>query len=405
MSEMQIVELRKNAKRNKIIDTIRRKEQVSRFDVKKLTKYSMTTVLNCIEELIQNGLVYDVESTDVRVGRKPDWLKINPEGAYFIGCEFNAQKLHCVLVNFAGDVVMERESGLFYDIPLERILSMITDAIIDCLTSLGGKKERVVGIGIGVPGYCDAKKRVALHYPHLKHWANVPICDLLEQRFGLRTIMENNINAMAMAYKWLKFEGNAEDFVLVSVRSGVRLALVLDHKLYCGSDGLAGEIAHMKVGNSNRLCACGKRGCIDTEISEVAVENKLVEGVRVGRFAQYFESIDRDSGRVDIPSFIESVKLGHEDSVALMDETAENLGIVISQIVNFINPKRIVLSGALVYGDAFVKKVKNVIENNIPFIRERNLNVVRLKFNDNIAAVGAAILVLEDEFGAPDIEL
>jgi len=78
-----LVENRKNLKRNKIIRTIRYSDEVSRYDVKKITAYSMTTVLNVINELIQKKILIEEECTSVKSGRKPTWLRINPDGEFF----------------------------------------------------------------------------------------------------------------------------------------------------------------------------------------------------------------------------------------------------------------------------------------------------------------------------------
>ena len=94
-----ILENRKNYQRNKMLSVIRLHENISRNDVKKITAYSMTTVLSTIDELIQEGLVYEESCNDSRVGRKPVWLRINPEGGYFLGVEFNRNAIHCVALD------------------------------------------------------------------------------------------------------------------------------------------------------------------------------------------------------------------------------------------------------------------------------------------------------------------
>ena len=83
-----IVKSRKTFKRNKILSIIKNSENLSRFDLKKITNYSMTTILGLIDELIEEGFLCERESVDARVGRKPLWLKINPDAGYFIGIEF-----------------------------------------------------------------------------------------------------------------------------------------------------------------------------------------------------------------------------------------------------------------------------------------------------------------------------
>ena len=97
MSRESIMESRKYYQRNKMLSIIRYQKDVSRYDVKKATAYSMTTVLNTIEEMLGEGLIYEEECAEARVGRKPVWLRINPDGGYFIGLEFNGRIMHCVV--------------------------------------------------------------------------------------------------------------------------------------------------------------------------------------------------------------------------------------------------------------------------------------------------------------------
>lgn len=89
MNNSEIIRNRKFFKRNKILSIIRYSDNISRNDVKKLTLYSIPTVRDIIDELINEGLVYEEECDDSRIGRRPIWLKLNPSGAYFIGVEFN----------------------------------------------------------------------------------------------------------------------------------------------------------------------------------------------------------------------------------------------------------------------------------------------------------------------------
>ena len=107
-----ILENRKNYQRNKMLSVIRLHENISRNDVKKITAYSMTTVLSTIDELIQEGLVYEESCNDSRVGRKPVWLRINPEGGYFLGVEFNRNAIHCVALDFTGKLIYDAERNI-----------------------------------------------------------------------------------------------------------------------------------------------------------------------------------------------------------------------------------------------------------------------------------------------------
>lgn len=109
MATESIITTRKYYKRNKILNIIRSNENISRYDVKKMTMYSMSTVLDIIDDLIASGMVYEADCEEPRVGRKPVWLRLNPEGGYFIGAEFNAFHLHCAMLDFTGEIIYQSE--------------------------------------------------------------------------------------------------------------------------------------------------------------------------------------------------------------------------------------------------------------------------------------------------------
>jgi N-acetylglucosamine repressor len=109
--------------------------------------------------------------------------------------------------------------------------------------------------------------------------------------------------------------------------------------------------------------------------------------------------VGRDYDKVDVHSFIDSVNAGHRESVQLMQDIAECLGEVLANIINIINPAMVVLSGVLTKaGDIFFTKIKNTIYNNAIFVNCQNLDVKASSFDDNIGAVGAAALVMQEEF-------
>ena len=112
MGMESILENRKNYQRNKMLSVIRSHENISRNDVKKITSYSMTTVLNTVDELIHEGLVYEEICNDARIGRRPVWLRINPEGGYFLGVGFNRNAIYCVTLDFTGKLIYEAEQDI-----------------------------------------------------------------------------------------------------------------------------------------------------------------------------------------------------------------------------------------------------------------------------------------------------
>lgn len=398
MSNDSISESRRYYQRNKILDKIRYGQNVSRYDIKKATGYSMTTVLNIIDEMIADNWVYEVECDESRVGRKPVWLRLNPDAGYFIGIEFNSREMHCVILNFTCDVIYRDENIIQQENNnAADILEMVYEHIETAMAHL--KDKQILGIGIGVPGYSDKEKGIAISYPHLRHWDNIPVKQLLEDRFKVPCYMENNVSGMIYAYKYLVYGGKCEDMLFISIRTGVRVMPIINNVPVSASKGFPGEMGHIKVSTGSRMCSCGKYGCLNSEISDYAVINKIKEGIEIGHFQEIYDMVQGNTDEISMDHFIKSAKLRHADTLKLMDQIASYLGVVTSMLVNIFAPRKIVLFGNLArIGEPFLKLLMDRIQEKALAENYSDLQIVASEFGRELGAIGAAALVMQEEF-------
>lgn len=400
MSFDSILGNRRNYQRNKMLNIIRSHQDVSRNDVKKISAYSMTTVLSTVNEMIRDGLVVEEECEDARVGRKPVWLRINPEGGYFIGIEFNRNRMHGVILNFAGTAIYERTIEIdAMSKNAEKIIIFIKQLVREMLEFLGEKQHKVIGIGIGVPGYSDIKNGIAISYSHLRDWENIHVKQIVEEAFHIPCYMDNNVNVMIYAYKWLVYRGKCADMLFVSIRTGARVMPIINNQPVSSSCGFPGELGHIRIRGGSRLCACGRYGCLNSEISDVAIVNKIIDGMRLGRFREISEMIDGDQQRVTMQVFIESVLKGHADSLKLEKQIAKYLGETLGLMTNIFAPRQVVLYGDLMeIGDMFLQHVKRWVKNDTIKENYKGLEIRASEFGRNLGAMGAASLVMQEAF-------
>lgn len=400
MGMESILENRKNYQRNKMLSVIRSHENISRNDVKKITSYSMTTVLNTVEELIQEGLVYEETCNDARIGRRPVWLRINPEGGYFLGVGFNRNAIYCVTLDFTGKLIYEAEQDIGPDEKTaDRVLEMIKKMIYEAIAFLGEKSQKIIGIGIGVPGYSDINRGIAISYSHLKGWKNIPVKEIIENEFHIPCYMDNNVNVMIFAYKWLVYGGKCEDMLFVSIRTGARVIPIVNNQPVRGTHGYSGELGHVKINGGSRICSCGRYGCLNSEISDVAIVNKIIDGIKVGRFREIAEEVENDLNKITMTTFIDSVRAGHEDSLNLLEQVEGFIADVLSMLVNIFAPRKIVLFGELAeLGDTLLDGVREKVSRDIIEENNNGLKIMASEFGRNLGAMGAAALVIQNAF-------
>jgi len=321
--------------------------------------------------------------------------------SFFIGVEFNADKMNCVIVNFAFETIYSNMDKINDGKTADDVIFLLTKNISAAIKFLGDRTDKVLGIGIGLPGYIDRKNGIGIEYPYIKNWKNIQVKKILEDEFHYQVLIENNVNTLGVAYRWIKCGETCDDFVLVSMEYGMRIVIILDNKLFKGYGGNAGEIGHMRLINGNRLCSCGKIGCVDTEVSFKAIKTKIVERMMYGYFKNTHDRINGDSNKISMELFVEAVLSRDQDAVNLLDEVAMYLGQCLAPVMATFNPKRIIIaSRSGLAGKMFSDMVYKSLALYTTPVLMNDFSVDSIKIENCSGAVGAAMLVMENEYMA-----
>jgi predicted NBD/HSP70 family sugar kinase len=393
-------EMRKVNTRNSILNIVRTRKKASKFQIQKISKYSMTTILSTIDELHGSGLILPAGKGQSNGGRRPDYYAINPDGGYFIGVEFNVQVIHAVIVDFIGTPTERRRIMLEADsMTPERLMDRVLDVISGLVDLLKAKNARILGIGIGVPGQVDIESGTAVSYLRMPQWHHVPIRQMVESRFGIPTYIDTNINSIAFFFKSNNANQDCREFVLFSIRKGVRVVCFMNNQLIRGSGNSVGEIGHTPVRPGGRSCMCGRSGCLDAEATDDAIVARLQDGIRTGQYQDLFEMVGRDLTRVTISSFVESVQAGHPDTIALFEEICGYLSLNLAYVINLYNPARILIYGEITrIGQPFLDLIHQLIGQ---MARQSNLDRLEIDLASmqyEAGATGAAIMAMQRKY-------
>ena len=389
-----IVRNRKRYRRNRVLDIIRKNPGVSRYDIKKITSYSIETILGIIDELIGEGLIYEESYSGSRIGRRPLSLFIDPRGGYFVGIEFSSQRIQGVLLNFAKEQVYTEMLPVNANEDAQTLLEKLLTLIQRMLDKLPEDGNKALGIGIGLPGFFDPVTGDCLSYDFLPFWRNIPIKKIAEERFNLPCFVENNVTVIAMAYKWLRAE-DTEDFLFVSIRTGVRIVMCYGGRFIFEGKSYAGQLGHVKIPGSNRLCSCGERGCLNAEVADPGIRNKMIEMMVNHRLRGISGLMDGNMDNLNVDVLKEAVRNEDPDAIELVRDSALKLGHCLGITVDILAPERIVLSGKLVsMGNLFMDAVEESMRQNTISSNGSKIRLVSSTLEDNAGAWGAAVLAL-----------
>jgi predicted NBD/HSP70 family sugar kinase len=373
---------------------------LTRFDLGPATGLSSGSVSNVVAELIADGVVEEAGSVDSDGGRPRTLLRVVPESGHLIGVDVGETRVRVELFDLALAELSRTERTLEpqrYDV--EVVADHVRDGIAEVLATAGLAPERLLGVGIGVPGIVarDPERGATVHGQTIG-WDAVPLESLLRERSGLPEwvpyFIDNGAKTLGQAEMWFGAGRGAGDAVVVLFGSGVGACLVADDV----EDGRALEWGHLTVRVRGRRCRCGALGCLEAYAGAEALVARWQEaGGRPPRGA------DEETALTALLAAAYPEPGGTPDPVALevLEETAEYLGAGLSDLVNLFRPERILIGGwaGLQLGSRFLPAVRR---HATAYSLTHPAGRVRIelgRLGPDAVTVGAATLPLADFLG------
>jgi N-acetylglucosamine repressor len=379
-------QLMKSVNKSIILNKIRTTDSISRAQIAKETSLTPPTVSSIVKELIDQGLVRESTLGHSSGGRKPTLLHINTDAFYVIGVDVGPERVECIVTDLAGDILHRTSGVLPSPLTNEQFLVILIDNIHKILQSSKVNQEKIIGIGIAMHGVVDVEKGTSLIAPILK-LKNIPIKDRLEEEFNLTVKVENDARAMALGESWFGGHGDVDSMVAVNIGRGVGAGIVLNGKLFHGSEGIAGEFGHMTIDINGEICECGNRGCLQTLVSGEAIAER-------GSLL-----INEKSMRLSGKDIFEMAEAKDPSCIQLLQETGEIIGIGLTNFIHLVNPSKIVLGGGVMNSQKYIMPtLLETIQQRVLTDQARQTDVQVTALGSDATLLGAVSLLLVELF-------
>ena len=373
-----------------IFEHLRRNGPLTKKQLQYSTKLSWGTVSNVSAALLKNKIICEIKSEDPSIGRKPIELDINPYENLLIGIDANLEGLTGVLIDLKCKVIC-RLNEVLKSNDMQEVMNQIQD-LIERLIANAGSKDKVLGIGIALPGHVDIKNGISKYNPHFKGSYNYKIKEVLESKFGVEALIEHDPNCAALTEQMMGVAQNVDNFLFIRISVGIGMSLIINNEIYRGSGGSAGEFGHIIVNPDGPKCDCGNYGCLETYSSC----NSII--ARAEYYAQknsgsVLGTAYNNCGHLTIQTIIDTAKEGDKIAHDILHDAAEHLGIAIANVVNILNPDMIVLGGELSKcEDYFVRHIRKTVKMHLWGNVEANIQVS--DFLSEAAAIGAGSIFI-----------
>jgi predicted NBD/HSP70 family sugar kinase len=382
--------------RSIILRTIRHYGPISRSEIAKKNKISPTTVTAAVKELIRQGLVYEDGVGVSTGGRKPVLVRFSSDSKFIIAVAITNSSIKIAEMNLEAKVRRQKVFPV-YNLTGKLVIDYLLKSIGQFLEEYSDL-TKCIGISIISPGIINVDKGIIYENTKLK-LKNIPLKEMVEKQFKLKTWLENDANAIALAEKRFGAYRKFKNLIYITIGDGVGAGIIVNGSIFRGCRGGAGEVGHTSIDRNGIPCDCGNTGCLENYVSWPAICSKVLSSVAQGKPTMMSELVKGDISRITPSIFRDALKKNDQLAKEIMKDTAAYLAAGMVNLVNLLNPDIIILGGKVAYDNQFLlSQVKKLVFQKALNILTDKLEICPTSLEKDFRVIAAATIPLQEIF-------
>jgi predicted NBD/HSP70 family sugar kinase len=371
--------------RARVVAALREVGVASRADLARRTGLSRSTVSTIIADLFDDGLVVNHEgdapaNAHPGAGRPPTLLTLTPSAGAAVGIDFGKRHLAVAVADLSHSILGETWREMEDDYPAAEGLDVAADLVRKLLRQARVARERVLGVGLGLPGPFHSVTGTVGSASILPGWVGVRAGDEMRARLSLPVHVENDANLGALAELTSGAGQGCAHLVYLKVSNGIGAGLIVGGRLFRGAGGTAGEIGHTILDETGDICRCGNRGCLETYAAGPAI----VELLR--------RSLGED---LTLETVLARAAQGEAGCRRAIADAGRHVGTAAANLCNVFNPQRIVVGGSIgTAGDVLLEPMREAVARYAINTAAADVEIVPSELGDRAELLGAVACVL-----------
>ncbi len=388
----------KERKNLAILEVIRKSGPVSRTEISKITELNIVTVSNYVNHYIRKGLVVEGELDESTGGRKPVLVELNSKAGYIVGVGLNMMTVVGVLVDLEINVVSELKRERIPD-RSESVIESMADMAAEIIEKADIDKEKIVGVGVGVPGIIDERGRT-IRWPQSLGEKDISLClsikDTFEKRLNIPTFVENDANAAVLGEKWLGLDRDVRHMLYMF--SGVGCGILINGEIYRGATGAAGELGITSINETKEYA-----NQIATQLGrwemDLGMTQRAKERLEKGESSVLKDFTKGDLTKITFKEIVRGVKEKDKLALKLVEQAGTELGKKIAFLANLLNPEIVVIGGGIEdCGAPLLDAIKLAVKEWAVEEASSQVKVIPSAFGENAVALGVVGIVVREVF-------
>jgi len=279
-------------------------------------------------------------------------------------------------------------------------------AVIDRLISVAGsavdraklKTADLDGVAIAAAGILDTARGVVTTSPNLPGWRNVHLRDIVAERLNVATCLVNDASVAALGEHRFGVGKGLANLIYLTVSTGIGGGIIVDGKLYEGTDGCAGELGHMVIDAQGPKCNCGNYGCLEVLASGTAMAKEAVSRIRNGGASLMVQLVGGVLDDITAETVATAAREGDLLACQVVNQCAAYLGVGLANLVNIFNPQLIIIGGGVSrMGGMLLRPARKVVKEKAFRLPARTVQIVKSRLGYDAGILGAAAYVHEQK--------
>lgn len=358
-------------------------------ELSKQLDLSVPTVTKFIGELTEQGLICEFGKIQTAGGRHPNVYGLNPTSVYFVGIDMTRHHLNIALMNFKGDIV-DKQMGIYYTYEnTPESFDLLCAHIQDFIDKMGDLKTKIYHINLNISGRVNPESG---HSYSSFYFSEEPISEILSKRLNYNVSIDNDTRAMAYGEYMKGIVEGEKNVIFVNISWGLGIGIIIDGKLYYGKSGFSGEFGHFPIFDNEILCHCGKKGCLETEASGLAIHRMALERLKNGESSILTDMV-KDLEHLTLTDIIKATNMEDTMCIEIVEEVGYKVGKYIAGLINIFNPELVVIGGQVAETEGFVLlPIRSAVRKYSLNLVNKDSQIVLSKLKNRAGIVGACMV-------------
>lgn len=358
-------------------------------DISREIGTSIPTITKLVGELIDEGLIEEVGKLGTTGGRRPSIYGLNPSAGFIVGVEIRWHHISMAITNFKGEIVDFQEDIPYTLESTEESFRAFCTFLKQIVDKTGIDRTKVLAYGFNLSGRVNNETGFSLSYFISEHR---PISLVFKEELGTCVFVENDSRAMTYGEYICGIADEEKNMLFLNVTWGLGMGMIIDGKLSYGKSGFSGEIGHFPMLDNEKICQCGKIGCLETGASGSAAHRLVMEKLAEGRASILSDTLKKN-GCITLDDII--LALNEEDVMAIevIEEIGRTLGRAIAGLINLFNPELVVIGGKVSAAkDYLMLPLKSAVQKHSLNMINRDTTIKFSKLGKKCGPIGACML-------------